>query len=138
VVGGPWSVGGGLVLGVLGNTLVAHVSIVARLVVGDGVGDNLGPAVGKGDAVRSAGRVSAACLVLGKVHLGVVVGDSITVVVSGGLIVFDGLPVGGPGGVRGGGVVGASNGHEGSEGEDELKEEYIILTLLGNHDTKYQ
>jgi hypothetical protein len=118
---------------VLGNTLVLHISNVSGLGVSHGVSDNLSPAVGKGNAVRSAGGVTVALLVLAKVHIGVVIGDSITKVIRGGLIVL-GLVVGGPGGVGDGpggvrdgsrgicrtGSVGAGNSHEGSEGDDDL------------------
>jgi hypothetical protein len=129
VVGGPRSIGGGgslvsgLVLGVLGNTLVAHISIVAGLVISNSVGDNLGPAVGKGDTVRSAGGISVALLVLGKVDMGVVIGNSIAVGVGSRLVVLRlGLVVDGPGCIRWGrsGMVGEGNGHEGSNGDEEL------------------
>jgi hypothetical protein len=134
VVGRPGSIGGGgslvsgLVLGVLGNTLVAHISIVAGLVISNSVGDNLGPAVGKGNTVRSTGGVSVALLVLGKVDMGVVIGNSIAVGVGSGLVVLRlGLVVDGPWGIRWGrsSMVGEGNSHKGSNGDEELKQKNI-------------
>jgi hypothetical protein len=133
LVGGSRTVvrsGGSLVGGrssVLGNTLVLHISNISGLGVNHGVGDDLGPAVGKGNPVGSAGGVTVALLVLAKVHLGVVVSNSITEVVRGGLVVLV-LVVGRPGGIGdrlGGigngswgigrtGIVGTSDGHKGS------------------------
>jgi hypothetical protein len=121
----------GLVLGVLGNTLVAHISNIAGLVISNVVGDNLGPAVRKLDTVRSAGGISVALLVLAKVDLGVVVGNSVFVGVGGGLIILR-LLISGPGGIRRGrvvcrtGRVGAGNGHEGSESDDKLNDKHIF------------
>jgi hypothetical protein len=121
-----------LVLGVLGNTLVAHISHIAGLVISNIIGDNLGPAVRKLDTVRSAGGISVALLVLAKVDLGVVVGNGVVVGVGGGLIILRLLICGGPGGIRGGGVVGrtgrvgAGEGHKGSKSDDELKDNHIL------------
>jgi hypothetical protein len=125
----------GLVLGVLGNALIAHISNITGLGISNLVGDDLGPAVGKLDAVGSTGGIPVALLVLAKVDLGVVVGNGVVVVVGSRLIVLR-LLIGGPWGVRGGrvvgqaGRVGAGNGHKGCKSDDELKDKHI-LHLVG-------
>ena len=72
-------VGSGLVLRVLGNALVADISNISTIGVGNAVGDNLGAAVRKGNAVRSGGSVPVPLLILGEVGTGVVVSDSVLI-----------------------------------------------------------
>ena len=72
-------VGSGLVLRVLGNAFVADISDISTIGVGNAVGDNLGAAVRKGNAVRSGGSVPVPLLVLGEVGTGVVVSDSVLI-----------------------------------------------------------
>ena len=81
------SIGLGLILGVDGLTLVPDISDVARVAVGNVVGHDLGPAVGKGDAVLAVGGIAVTGLVVGKVGLGVVVGNTVVELVLGGLVV---------------------------------------------------
>ena len=75
--GRGWVVGLGL--GVLGDTLVADISDVSTIGIGNAVCDNLGAAVRKGNAVRSGGSVPVPLLVLGKVGTRVVVSDSVLI-----------------------------------------------------------
>ena len=137
LVGG---LGSGVVLGVLGLTLVLDISDVAGVAVSNIVGDDLGPAVGKGNAVLAVGGVPVPVLVLAEVGARVAVLNAILEAVRGGLIVGGlvvgrlglvvgrlGLVVGGRGGVVGGlvvlmgSVVAEGNGREGSESDEDLK-----------------
>jgi hypothetical protein len=87
VVGRGSSLVGGLVLGVLGLSLVLHISDVARVGISNSVGDNLGPAVGKLNAVLSVGGVVVAVLIGSKVGARVAILDSISVVVDSRAII---------------------------------------------------
>ena len=120
---------GGLVLGVLSLALVLDISDVARVAVGNLVGDDLGPAVGKGNTVLAVGGIAVPSLVLAKVGARVVILNTVLVGVSSGLVI-SGLLVGRGGlvGSRGisrgrGRVVGesAGSGHEGRDGNEDLK-----------------
>ena len=124
---GRGSLVGGLVLGVLSLALVLDISDVARVAVGDLVGDDLGPAVGKGNAVLAVGGIAVPSLVLAKVDARVAVLNTILVVVGSGLVI-SGLLVGGgrlvgSRGVGRGRVSGesAGNSHEGGDGNEGLK-----------------
>ena len=99
----------GLILGVLGDTLVPDVSNVAGVGVSSIVGDNLGATVGKGHAVLTKGGVSIPLLILAKVGARVAVRDSILVSIDGGGVSW--------GGVRGWGAgsVGSSSQEKGSD-----------------------
>ncbi len=122
LVGG---LGLGLVDGVLGLTLVPHISDVARVAIGDRVSDNLGAAVGKGNTVLAVGGIAVTVLILVEVGAGVVVLDSVLVVVHRGSVLILGSVVGGGGlvvsrgggGVVGGGPVGNSHGGKGKNNE---------------------
>merc|ERR1719330_569631 len=83
----------GLVLGVLSLTLVPDIHDVAGVAVDGGVGDDLGPAVGKGNAVLAVGGIAVPSLVLAKVGARVVILNTILVGVSSGLVI-SGLLVG--------------------------------------------
>ena len=117
-------VGSGLVLIVAGLTLVGHISDVARVGIGDGVGHNLGAAVGKDNTVAAVGGIAVTGLVGIKVNLGVVVLDSVGVLVLGGLLIGR-LLVGGRlvrrSRLVGGGLVGGvvSQSHSGEGKNDE-------------------
>merc|ERR1719323_1147942 len=121
---------GGLVLRVLGLALVLDISDVAREAVGDGVGDDLGPAVGKGNTVLAVGGIAIPSLVLAKVGSRVAVLNTVLEVVGSGLIISGllvgrGGLVGGSRGVgRGRGMVSsgesAGNSHEGRNGNEGL------------------
>jgi len=113
-------VGGGLVGGslvgsgggvVVGLSLVLDISDIARVGIGNVVGDNLGAAIGKSNAVLAVGGIVVTGLVGGKVGARVVVVDGIAVLVDSGaiirgLVVGSGL-VGGGRGMVGGGVNGS-------------------------------
>lgn len=94
--------------------------------LGGCVGDDLGPAVGKGDPVSTLGVVAVTGLLGVKVGVGVLVVDGVVVGVAGGhgSIVLGGVAVGwGRGSVRRRcGVVGPG-GHDGQDGggKGELK-----------------
>ena len=78
--------------GVLGLSLVPDIGDISGVGIGNGVGDNLGATVGKVDTVLSVGGVAITGLVLGKVHLGVVISDGVSVLVhSRGIIAGLGL-----------------------------------------------
>merc|ERR1719458_1748742 len=104
VVGRGMSLVAGLVLVVVGLSLVPDVHHIAGVAVSGVVGDDLGPAVGKGNAVLANGGIAIPVLVLAKVGARVAVLDSVLEVV-GGIVVISGLMVGRLGGMVGGGVV---------------------------------
>jgi len=66
-------------LRVLGNTLVFHISNIARVGISNVVGDNLGAAVGKGNTVLASSGISVPLLVLTKVGLGVVISNTVLI-----------------------------------------------------------
>ena len=79
-------VGGGLVLLgvvglVVGLSLIPDISNIARVSIGNIVGNNLGPAIGKVDTVFAVGGISVTVLVGGKVGSRVVISDSIAKVI---------------------------------------------------------
>jgi hypothetical protein len=88
VVGRGSHLVGGLVLGVSGLSFVRHISNIARVGIGNIVVDNLGPAVGKSNAVRTSGGIPVSALIRGKAGTAVVVLDSISVLVDSGGIVL--------------------------------------------------
>ena len=69
----------GLGLRVLGNTLVFHISNIARVGISNVVCDNLGAAIGKGNTVLASSGISVPLLVLTKVSLGVVISNSVLI-----------------------------------------------------------
>merc|ERR1712156_833785 len=82
-----------LVLGGLGLSLVLHISNITILI--SMVGDNLDTAIGKGNAVGSAGGIAITGLAVAKVSTGVVILDGILICVLwwhwGRLVVRSGL-----------------------------------------------
>jgi len=107
---------GGLVslsLGVGWVALVLHIGDVAAVGIGDGVGNDLGTAVGKSDPVGASGGITVTAFVGGEAGARVVISDGIAVLVDSGgiislLVVGSGL-VGGLVG-RGRGVVSGGRG----------------------------
>jgi hypothetical protein len=106
VVGRGSSLVRGLVLGVIGLSLVGHISNIARVGIGNIVVDDLGPAVRKGNAVRTMGGITVPALIRGKVGTAVVVLDSISILVDCGGIILGLLAIVG----RGRGMVGGGRG----------------------------
>ena len=110
-------VGNGGSSGIMGLSLIGHISDIAIIVIGV-VLDMLDPAIGKSDRV---GSLSVASTVRGlrglEVGLGVVISHSIGVGVGGGL-----SKVGGSNGVHHRGVLGGGGGssHKG-KGDEGLK-----------------
>lgn len=64
---------------VVGLTLVLDISNVARVGIGNIVGDDLGAAIGKGNTVRSSGGISITGLGLAEVGTRVLVSDTVLV-----------------------------------------------------------
>ena len=142
VVGRRMSLVGGLVLVVVGLTLVSDIGDVARVAIVDLVGDDLGPAVGKGNAVLAVGGIAIPVLILAEVGTRVAVLDTVLVVVGSGLV-MSGLMVGRGRGVVGGSVVdrgslvdsmvhGGSmvtegNGPKGSESNEDLRKNFRMV-----------
>ena len=119
---------GGLVLGVLSLALILDISDVARVAILDSVGDDLGPAVGKGNTVLAVGGIAIPSLILAEVGARVVILNTVLVgvggrLVIGGLLVGRGGLVGGSRGVGRGRGIGESTGnsHEGGDGNEGLK-----------------
>ena len=128
---------GRLLLGVLGLALVGHICDQARVGIGNSVGHSLDAAIGKGNTVRARGSIAITVLLLVEVNAGIVVLDSVVVVVdrgSSGLLIL-GL-VGGPGVLRGlvgcglvgrrGRLVGKSDSSEGKDDKGLEKEGILI------------
>ena len=102
MVDGGGGIGGGSMdsLGVLGSSLVGHISNISIITIG-GVGDMLDSAVRKSNRVGSLGIAGTIRGLLGvEVSLGVVIGNSVGVGVGGNLIGVNLSLVG-----RGGGMV---------------------------------
>merc|ERR1719211_201122 len=100
MVDGGGGIGGGSVdsLGVLGSSLVGHISNISIITVG-GVGDMLDSAVRKSNRVGSLGIAGTIRGLLSvEVSLGVVIGNSVGVGVGGNLIRVNLSLVGGGGG----------------------------------------
>ena len=119
---------GGLVLGVLGLALVLDINDVARGGITDSVGDDLGPAVGKSNAVLAVGGIAIPSLVLAKVGTRVVILNTVLVgvgsrlIISGLLVGRGGLVIGRSRGISRGGMVSGGSSHEGSnDGNEHLK-----------------
>ena len=109
LVGGGWLVGRswgwlvgwsrcgvvwlGLVFGILGLTLIFHISNISILI--SGVSHNLDTAIRKVHTVGTAGGISVTGLRVGKVSTGVVILDSILIGVLGRDISVSWLMVGG-------------------------------------------
>ena len=128
VVGRLMSLVAGLILVVVGLTLVPDIGDVAGVAVIDLVGDDLGPAVGEGNAVLAVGGIAIPSLVLAEVGARVAVLNTVLEVVGSGLIISGllvgrGGLVGGSRGVGRGRVSGesAGNSHEGRDGNEDLK-----------------
>jgi hypothetical protein len=104
VVGRSSSLVRGLVLGVSGLSFVCHISNIARVGISNIVVDDLGPAVRKGNTVRTTGGIAIPALIRSKVGTAVVVLDSISILVDGGAIILGLLAMvgGGRGMVSGG------------------------------------
>ena len=135
LVGGRLLVGRGmgvvfLLRGVLGLSLVLDISNVARVVIGNGVGHSLDPAIGKGHTVSAVGGITVLGLISLEVNILVLISNGIAELV--GFILVDGLLVGlggmvGSGlvvcwGISRGGVVSRDSGNaEGKEGSKGLK-----------------
>ena len=71
----------GLGLWVLGNTFVPHISNIARVGIGNTIGDNLGAAIGKGNTVFTSSGVSVPLLVLAKAGSRVIISNSILIAI---------------------------------------------------------
>mgnify|MGYP006877618817 CR=1 FL=1 len=133
---------GGLVFGVLGDTLVLDIGDVSGVVIGDGVGHDLSATVRKSDAVFAVGGVSVTGLVGSEVHAGVSVLDGVFVGVGGGNVGVGGLVIGGGRGVGRGRVVGSrgvggavvSHG-DGGESENDESLKYKIVKSYANRKT---
>ena len=69
----------GLGLWVLGNTFVPHISNIARVGIGNTVGDNLGAAIRKGNTVFTSSGVSVPFLILAKAGSRVIISNSILI-----------------------------------------------------------
>ena len=69
----------GLGLWVLGNTFIPHISNIARIGIGNTVGDNLGAAIRKGNTVFTSSGVSVPFLILAKAGSRVVISNSILI-----------------------------------------------------------
>ena len=119
-------VGNGGSSGIMGLSLIGHISDIAIIVIGV-VLDMLDPAIGKSDRV---GSLSVASTVRGlrglEVGLGVVISHSIGVGVGGGLSEVGGSVAGNGMDDGGRGVLGSSrgDGHKGKGGEG-LKRQYV-------------
>jgi hypothetical protein len=104
VVGRGSSLVCGLVLRVSGLSFICHISNIARVGISNIVVDNLGPAIGKGNAVRTMGGIAVPALIRGEVGSAVVILDSISILVdSGGIILGLLAMVGGSRGMVSGG-----------------------------------
>ena len=71
----------GLGLWVLGNTFVPHISNIARVGIGNTVGDNLGAAIRKGNTVFTSSGVSVPFLILAKAGSRVIISNSILIAI---------------------------------------------------------
>ena len=98
VVGGRGSLVDRLMGGISGLALILHVHDIARVGISSVVGDNLGAAVGKKDAVLAVGGIAITGLIGTKLDVVVVaiLGiDTILVLVLGGSLLICRLVVGG-------------------------------------------
>ena len=83
--------------GVGSHSLVFDISNIARVSVSNVVGDHLGAAVGKGNAVLAVGGVAVTSLVLAKVGARVLISNTVLVsvdgwgIIGGLLVAVDGL-----------------------------------------------
>ena len=76
-----------MIRGRLGIALVPHISDVARVGIGNVVGNNLGAAIGKSNTVLASGGVVVTVLVGSEVGASVVISNSIAVLVHRGSII---------------------------------------------------
>ena len=109
---------------VVGLARVGDLGNVTALSVGV-VGHGLGPAVGQGHGVLTAGGVAVTVLVLGKFGAGVVVGHAVLVGVDGGLV---GVDLRGVGRGVGGGVLGHGGGGQEGKGKGDL--EFVLVRIF--------
>ena len=127
--------GGGVVRSGLGISVILDISDKARVII-NSVGHGLGTAVGEEDGVLAVGVVAIPVLVSLEVGAGVVIMDSVAVVVVGrGVVVLRGGVVGGRLvgrgrvvgsrgiGSRGVGRGSRGNSHDSGEGSDDLRKE---------------
>ena len=124
-VGRLWGLVGGLLLWVIGLTLVADLGHEAGVAV-DSVGDLLQTTVGKLHVVRPLGVVAVTGLLVAEVVTGVVVLHGIVEVVLGGDLIggLRGVAVGGLGGSS------QSGGHQGQDyGSLEYQKNLVYLLL---------
>jgi hypothetical protein len=139
VLVGSGPVGGGLVgsgllvsggWGVRCDSFVSDISDIPGVSISDVIGDNLGAAVGKEDAIATVGGIAVALLIGSKVDSGVIVLHGVLVAIGSGGVLVLGLVVSGGGLVRGGlvgsGTVlsrpgGSGDGHEGKECDEGLE-----------------
>ena len=71
----------GLGLWVLSNTFVPHISNIARVGIGNTIGDNLGAAIRKGNTVFTSSGVSVPFLILAKAGSRVIISNSILIAI---------------------------------------------------------
>ena len=76
---GSWMIRLGL--WVLGNTFIPHISNIARVGIGNTVGDNLGAAIRKGNTVFTSSGVSVPFLILAKAGTRVIISNSILIAI---------------------------------------------------------
>jgi len=79
-----------------GLTLISDIGNISRVSITDGVGDDLGTAIGKSHAVLSSGSITITVLTCSKVGARVVISDSITILIDSRAII-SGLMVSGNG-----------------------------------------
>merc|ERR1719468_832779 len=82
---------------VVGLTSVLHISNIARVIVSHVVGDGLGSAIGQQNVVVTVGSVPITGLLLAVMKTGIVILDSVTVLVMGGsfMVRRGGVSIGG-------------------------------------------
>ena len=112
-------VGFGFVFGVDGFTRVFDISDVSRVVIGNLVGDGLDTAIGQSNVVFAMSGISITSFGGSKVGSGVIISNSIGVVVSGGNIGV----CWGSGVIRSWGIGGSSESgsQKGRKSNDDLK-----------------
>ena len=113
----------GFVLRILGHSFVLDISYVARVGIGHTVGDNLSPAIRKGNTVRPMGGIPVPVLVLAKVCSRIVVSYSILICIDSRCVCWGGIWG------RRGSSVGASKGSQ-DKGSSESLDKSISPILM--------
>ena len=122
-------VGFGFVFGVDGFTRVFDISDVSRVVIGNLVGDSLDTAIGQSNVVFAMGGISITSFSGSKVGSGVIISNSIGVVVCWGdiSVYWGGVAIDGGRVIRGGWASSHGNSHEGSNSNEGLEKKYFII-----------